>query len=204
MQHVFSLFSSPLDIQSSQLYLALGVSDTDSIIAQLPVGNVAEAKTFLQDKAQIEISSNYRAFKFETLFDIQQFRSLGPKNYSLKLVDPAAPDHVMHEVKVRGFSLRGKQPASALQAGDIDHFVTALLQDKQVHKPVHQFRLCIDKKTRQIYSNVNVKQYSNANAMKKRVVLKGHSPPVYLTLPYGSTTRMHNKAINDARRSSCL
>ncbi len=163
------------------------------MILSVPTPDRTTADQFIKS-CGIKISNAYRAFKYELEGNIISFKSLGPKNYAITVQDENDPTKVEQIVKVRGFSLKSTHASQALTGSLMSEYIDEMLKDNVKKQPINQFRLCIDKKSRKIFTNIFLKQYTNQNSCKKRVVIKNASPPVYETLPYGSTSEMHSKA----------
>ena len=169
------------------------------MILSVPAANRAEADVFVK-RCGIKLSSAYRCFKHETAEDILDYKSLGPKNYALTLQDPKDTEKVTQAVKVRGFSLRSSYASKDLTGDLMRTYIDAMLKEEVKKQPVNQFRISIGKKTRKLYTNIFIKQYSNENTCKKRVVIRNTEIPVYQTFPYGAPPEMHARAIKEARK----
>ncbi len=171
------------------------------MILSIPVPDRAAADEFIR-RCGIKLSSAYRCFKHEMPTEILDFKSLGPKNYAITIQDKKDPEKVKQFVKVRGFSLNSTYASEEVTGSLMADYIDSMLKNRYKKQPVRQFRLCIDRKTRKIYTNIFLKQYANENACKKRVLIRGEDPVVYQTLPYGADEKMHARAVLEAEEQA--
>ena len=88
------------------------------------------------------------------------------------------------EIKCRGFQLAGKNVRKEINRETYEKFVTSLVkEDEKASKLVPQFQISLNKKTRTLFSKMQLKAFCNAN-FDKRIILKKDNYCVY-TLPIG-------------------
>lgn len=91
---------------------------------------------------------------------------------------------------MRGFSLRSQANREIVSAQLMKEYIDALLKKQVKCVQVPQWQMRIDLHTRQLYTNICGKRFSNPD-LTKRVI--SHQPPddeaqrIYATLPYGYT-----------------
>lgn len=151
-------------------------TDTDSIVLELP------EKDYESFKMRNNINSPaYGLYKEETKGDIEEFFSLGCKNYFIKT------NKKENILKVRGFTLGTICTEKTLNGEKLKSLVNERLVGKAHIEETSQSRMKINKITGTVKNDVQVKKYSNMTFDKRFIYdknmftnAKGDS------LPYGT------------------
>ena len=161
-------------------------SSPDSIIVSFP------------KEQEIPLSicdATFGEFKFELPeYSIRNFYSLGPKNYSITYLD--RDNTQKNAIKTRGFFWKKNAEKDRIDESCYQEFLTALLEENEEKKRlIPQFNINIEKKTAKLFSNLNLKTFSN-NVYNKRVLYKKGVRNEYLvySLPYGYDKRILEEA----------
>ena len=118
------------------------------------------------------------AYKMEVDNEIQSYACLGPKNYTLKLVDGR------ETVKVRGFSLRHDEASRTLNHESMRNLISRWIEEKQKNVVVTPaFSMKIDRRKQEIYNGVLSKKYRN-DGFDKRAILSDDAN--FSTRPFGA------------------
>lgn len=102
-------------------------------------------------------------------------------------------------IKCKGVNFRSAHNETRVTRDTLLSFINGMLDDKRQEIFVPQWNMQIDKRTRDIYTQLSGKVCTNMN-MTKRVILRGYSPRVYDTLPYGYTRAMLARLLADYER----
>ena len=98
-------------------------------------------------------------------------------------------------IKTRGFFWKKNAAKDKINEKCYAEFVSALLENNEEKKKlVPQFNISIEKKTNKLFSNLNLKTFSN-NVYNKRVLYeKGKKDYLIYSLPYGYDESVLNEA----------
>ena len=158
-------------------------SDTDSLIILLPDG----------EPMPLEIGNSYHQFSYEyEEYDIMQYSSLGPKNYSLKLRHKVTGEE-KNIVKVRGFNLKSHYVTSLLTPEIMRDFVDGFLSGDDKKMTYIQSQISTNKHTREVYDEFTMRVF-RSDVFNKRAALK-NSRSRAVSLPFGYTKKMLKKVV---------
>ena len=148
--------------------------DTDSIVFAFPKNQPLPLK----------IGENFSEYKHELGDDSTLLRisASGPKAYTI--IYRKSDGSIKKDLKIKGFSLRGEIVEEQMFSEVMCQAVEAFVRDKTEKKSISQFHIVIDKKTKNLLSNISEKIFSN-DIFTKRVALKLSGRNLYSTAPYG-------------------
>lgn len=113
---------------------------------------------------------------------------IAPKSYQIILLLADGTIEVI--TKVKGFCWSSKHSQDLLKNGLFKTFTQAFQVNEFQETSVGQFSIRTEKKSRQLYSIIIRKQFTNNNFTKRVAIKNGKSP---MTLPYGFTNEMKIK-----------
>ena len=165
--------------------IAIMYMDTDGLILR---HNKDQKLPLLQDP------SLFGAYKNEILGTIEQYISLGPKNYTIRSKHDGMTSVL---IKLRGFYLSSQSSedygSPEITENTYKQFLMALLkEDKKMCQLVPQFQIKFHKKNSSLYSKYNLKRFANYS-FNKRILIKDENNYFIYSLPFGFTEEVYQK-----------
>ena len=140
--------------------------------------------------------STFGAFKHEIEGTIEQYISLGPKNYTIRSTQNGKSDVL---IKLRGFFLCNQASkdygSKEITEETYKQFLQALLkEDKKMCQLIPQFQIKFNKSNTSLYSKFNLKRFCN-NTYDKRILIKDEHNYLIHSLPIGFTEKMYLECV---------
>ena len=150
-------------------------TDTDSVICVIKKEDEADLP--------LVIGENFGEYKHELgpEADIVAYAASGPKAYMY--IYKNKHGEFEKECKVKGMSLRGKIAKETLSTDSLESGVESFARGESKKIYVPQFGIDINKKTKQLSSNIRERVFQN-DVFTKRIALR-HPDDIYATVPIG-------------------
>ena len=135
----------------------------------------------------VPFGNAYGEFKHEVNGEILEYHSLGPKNYCLLVQEKNG--HTYQITKARGFFLKDKWSSQEINRNTFCNLLEDLLEkETETRRLVPQFNIKIEKKTKELFSQLTLKTFRN-NVYNKRNAFTGNMKSNF-TMPYGYNEEM--------------